>query len=284
MSNPVHKGIVTCATGHPYYGRMAYNLALSIKAVDGGFPVAVIHSERSLAHLSERQREVFDHFILMPGATGFGCKLHIDLLSPFEETLLLDADMAWMPKRGPQDLFNELADVEFTAITEGHNDDVSKKYYFWANVDEIRKKYSIQGRIYQWRSEVLYFKKTERVQTMFAMARLVHKSPQLESIIMFGNQVPDELGINVACGFYDMHPHEYKWCPAIWPRLHGNNSTNPMELYNRYYLLSCGSNYATGDMKALYNNILKAAAFKMKTQHVFPLMDKKSFIEDRKKM
>jgi hypothetical protein len=284
MSNRAHKGIVIVACGHSYYGRLSYNLALSIKSVDPLFPIAIIHSENSLSHLSEGQRKIFDHFVLLPGGTGFGCKLELDLLTPFEETLYLDADMAWMPKRGPAELFEELKDIEFTSITEGHTEDVSKKYYFWADPVEIKKVYEITGRIYQWRSEVMYFKKTDRVKNMFALARKVYKEPGLKSIIKFGNQVPDELAFNIACAYYDIHPHIYKWCPALWPRLHGNNSTNPSDIYNRYYLLSCGSNYATGDLKKLYNNIMKAACFKFKTQHVFPLMDKKSFIPDRQKM
>lgn len=285
MLNPVHKtGLLMCAVGHAYYGRLAYNMALSVKAVDPAFPIAIIHSERSLSHLSETQRKVFDQFILLPGSQGFACKLELDLLTPFEETLFCDADMAWMPKRGPRELIEQLKDVEFTGITEGHTEDVSKKYYFWANADEIKQKYNITNRIYQWRSEVLFFKKTDRVKQMFAMARKVHANPGLTSLIKFGNQVPDELAFNVACAFYDIHPHEYKWCPALWPRLHGNNGTNPAEVYNKYFMLSCGSNYATGDLKRLYNNIMKAACFKFKTQHIFPLMDKKSFIPDRQKM
>jgi hypothetical protein len=278
------KGIIIVACGHPYYGRLAYNLALSVKAIDPAFQVGVIHSEGSLCHLSPDRRSVFDHFILLPGGTGFGCKLHLDILSPFEETLYLDADMAWMPKRSPLELFNELKDTDFASITEGHTEDKSPKYYFWADPDEIRKKYEVKGRIYQWRSEVIYFKKTERVKKMFLKARGIYANPDLKSLIKFGNQVPDELAINIACAYYDIHPHEYKWCPALWPRLHGNNATSAADVYSKYYLLSCGSNYATGDLKKLYNSILKAAAFKMKTQHIFPLMDKKSFIPDRQKM
>lgn len=284
MSNPVHKGIIVVACGHPYYGRLAYNLALSVKAIDPHFPVGVIHSEGSLSHLSTERRAVFDHFILLAGGTGFGCKLHLDILSPFEETLYLDADMAWMPKRSPVELFNELKGVGFTSITEGHTEDKSPKYYFWADPEEIRTRYDITGRIYQWRSEVMYFKKTSAVKQMFKMARQVYSNPDLKSLIKFGNQVPDELAINIACAYYDIHPHQYKWCPALWPRLHGNNATSAADVYSKYYLLSCGSNYATGDLKKLYNSILKAAAFKMKTQHIFPLMDKKSFIPDRQKM
>jgi len=277
------KGIILCACGHSYYGRLAYNMAVSIKAVDPGFPIAVIHSENSLAHISEDKRKVFDRMILLPGSTGFGVKLELDLLSPFEETLYCDVDMAWMPKRTPGELFEELEPFEFTAITEGHTEDKSQKYYFWADPDEIRKVYKIKNRIYQWRSEVMYFKKTERVADVFAKARKIYKEPGLSNILKFGSQVPDELAFNIATAYYDIHPHEYKWKPAYWPRLHGNNYSNPVALYNEYYLLSCGSNYATGDLKRLYNGIMKIACARLKTQHIFPLQDKKGLIEDRSK-
>lgn len=288
------RGILLLATGHPYYGRMSYNLAMSIKAVDPDFPICIVHSERSLNHLSDHQHRHFDDMILLSEskARGFGCKLHLDELSPFEETLFLDADMAWLPLRGPGQLMDELSNAEYSGITEGYYDietndrsEVSKKYYFWADIEEIIKKYQLlTGKIYQWRSEVIYFKKTERVKSFFATARDIHANHGLKSIIMFGNQIPDELGINISAAIHGFEPHKYKWIPALWPRLHGNNTTNFEEIYNRYYLLSCGSNYATGDIKKLYDRIIKCAAGKFHTQHVFPLIDKKSFIPDRAKM
>lgn len=287
------KGILIIATGHCYYGRLAYNLSLSIKAIEPDLPICIVHSERSLNHLSAHQKRFFDQMILLPEekVKGFACKLHLDRLSPFDETLFLDADMAWLPKRSPGQLMEELADVEYTGITEGYfdietknRDEVSKKYYFWADVDEIVKRYNLKEKIYQWRSEVIYFKKTDKVRQFFADARKIHSNHGLKSIIMFGNQIPDELGINISAAIHGIEPHQYKWIPALWPRLHGNNTTNFEEIYNRYYLLSCGSNYATGDIKKLYDRIIKCAANKFHTQHVFPLIDKKSFIPDRAKM
>lgn len=287
------KGILIIATGHPYYGRMAYNLSMSIKAIEPDFPICLVHSERSLNHLSFLQRRFFDEMILLPESKvkGFACKLHLDELSPFKETLFLDADMAWLPKRGPSDLMIALSNYEYTGITEGYYDidtndrtEISKKYYFWADVDEIIKKYELTGKIYQWRSEVIYFKKTDKVSKFFSDARKINANPNLKSLIMFGDQVPDELGINISAAIHGVHPHMYKWVPALWPRLHGNNSTCFEEIYNRYYLLSCGSNYATGDIKKLYDRIIKCAANKFQTQHIFPLIDKKSFIPDRAKM
>jgi hypothetical protein len=278
------RGIILFACGHSYYGRLAYNLCVTIKSIEPGMPVVVVHSEKSLSHLSDDKKGVFDDMILLPGSFGFGVKLELDKLSPFEETLYLDADMAWMPKKKPSELFDELEDVEFTSITEGHTEDKSPKYYFWADLEEIRKVYKIEGRIYQWRSEVMFFRKTKKVKDMFSMARKVYKNPKLKTLMKFGNQVPDELAINIATAFYDIHPHVYKWCPALWPRLHKIHVTHPADVYNRFYLLSCGSNYATGDLKTLYNTIMRIACSKMKVQHIFPLMDKKSIIKDREKM
>lgn len=286
------RGIVLFACGHPYYGRLAWNFALSVKAADRDFPVAVIHSENSLNHISVDKRWVFDQMILLPGSTGFGVKLQIDQLSPFEETLLCDADMAWMPKRSPNELFEELKDYEFTSITEGSYDIVtsdrgnaSKRYYFWADPDEIKKAYKLEtGTLYQWRSEVIYFKKTKNVKSMFKKAREIYAKPKLSTIMLFGNQVPDELAINISTALHGIEPHKYLWTPAYWPRLHGEHVPPFEQLYSTYYLLSCGSNSASGSLKGVYDRIIKAAAYKFKLQHLFPLYAKKDFIKDRIKM
>jgi hypothetical protein len=201
------RGIIIVACGHAYFGRLAWNFAMSVKAVDKDFPIAVVHSEQSLSHVSLDKRWVFDHMILLPGGTGFGTKLEIHRLSPFEETLYCDVDMAWMPKRSPHDLFDELTRVEFTSITEGHTEDKSQKYYFWSDPEEVRKKYKIEGRLYQWRSEVMYFKKTEKVREMFTLAREIHVNPGLTSVIKFGNQVPDELALIIATAKLGIEPH-----------------------------------------------------------------------------
>lgn len=288
------QGLLIVATGHPYYGRYAYNLALSVKAVDPYFPIAVVHSENSLNHLSVHQRKFFDHFILLPDADakGFGCKLHLDQLSPFEETLFCDADMAWLPKRKPIELFEELKDHEFASITEGCFDiatgdrtGASKRYYFWADPEEIKKVYKLEsGMLYQWRSEVIYFKKTKNVKSMFKKAREIYAKPKLSSIMLFGNQVPDELAINISTALHGIEPHKYMWTPAYWPRLHGEHVPPFEHLYGAYYLLSCGSNSASGSLKGVYDRIIKAAAYKFKLQHLFPLYAKKDFIKDRIKM
>jgi len=107
------RGIMLVATGHPYYGNMAYNLAISIKSVED-ISIAVVFTGASLSHLSASQVAIFDHKIEAPDdyRTGFGVKLHLDQLTPYDQTLCLDVDMLWLSRK-PSDLFDELNGKQF---------------------------------------------------------------------------------------------------------------------------------------------------------------------------
>lgn len=274
----MNKGILIIATGHPYYGRMAYNLALTIKAVEN-IPIAIVYRVPGLNHLSDEQREVFDEFILLADnyGRGFATKLHLDELTPFEKTLYLDADMLYLPFMEPSAFMQTLDGVQYTGITEGASDDVNLGYYFWADTNEIKKVYGV-NKIYQWRSELIYFEKGTEV---FAQARKLRPNEELQSIKKFGGEVPDELYLNIATAILNVAPHVYKWTPAYWPRMHGDYAKPDLTGYN---LVSFGSNYASPQMRLLYGRILKNAALKMGVQPDFQLHSKRSFLEARKNM
>jgi len=263
MCNHVtHKGVLLLATGHGYYGRMAYNLAATIKAVEPNMSIAVVYHGSALHHLSEKQREIFDYIVVLPETIqpGFGAKLHLYDLSPFEQTLYLDVDMAWLPRKTPSQLMDGIT-VDFTSITEGKTGDLHPKYYFWANLEEIQDVYHVIE-VYQWRSEVMFWKKSDAVQKMFKRAQAIYASPNLKSVHTFGGVVADELAINIACALAGIQPHKYKWSPSYWPRLHGEG----MQLdaaYEQYYALSCGSNVSSSYTKNIYNRVVKAATYKL---------------------
>lgn len=280
------KGIVIVATGHPYYGRQAFNLALSIKAVEG-WPVSVLFAGNALNHLSDQQLSLFDKIIAMEDTVpaSAGAKLWAYEYSPYKETLLLDADMLWLPKKTPSELFEELKDVEFTAITEGyHNgtDHGNPVYFYWANVQEIRDVYKITNTIYQWRTEVMYFKKTAKVNKLFSQAKKIFLNPKLTSIKQFAEGVPDELAVNIAAASQGIEPHVQKWQPAFWWKLNNQIVPGFQQLYS-YYLASFGSNVASQPVKKLYDRIMKAAAYKKGVSHVFPLYSKKQYLSERQK-
>ena len=278
----LEKGIIIFALGHPAYGHYAFNLAITLKAVED-IPIAVVYDDTSLSHLDDYQRKVFDQQIYSNLKPGCGAKLNAYDLSPFEKTLLLDADMVWLPRKNPSELFDLLSGYEFTGITEGSTDNPSAHYFFWAEVSEIREKYSIENTIHQWRTEVLYFERSEKVATTFDLAKQIHKSHGLSKVKQFAEGIPDELAINIAAAASDLHPHLPNWQPSYWAQLHQNKIPELGTLYREYYLLSVGGNMNTENVKRLYNQLVKAQAPKVGLTHCFPLQSKHNFLLERRK-
>lgn len=271
------RGIIIIATGLPGYGNLAYNLACSIKAVED-IEIAVVWSERSLSHLTDGQQGIFNYKIQLPQLfrTGFGVKLHLDELTPFSHTLCLDADMLWLGKK-PSGLFSELEDTAFTCITEGDSDKPNKKYYFWAEPEEIKSVYQV-SRIYQTRSEVMYFERSD----VFIKARELKPELKLKSIRRFGIWLPDELYFNIAVALLKIELKPFM--PAYWARLHGEIMPNLSVLYNDYYLLSFGSNAASPIMKRAYDNVMKVVCNKLRLPYIFKLKSKKEWAPGRLKI
>lgn len=272
------QGIIFIATGHPNYVKMAYNLALTIKSQEMT-PIAVIHD--GLPHLTEEQKRIFDFQIELPEdfRTGFGTKLHLDELTPFDKTLCLDVDMLWLGKK-PSELFAELNGIDFTTITEGHSEAINYKYYFWADPQEIKEAYKVD-KVWQIRSEVMYFEKGTKV---FKKARELKPEKKLKTIRRFGAVIPDELYFNIATAILGIDPHRAGWMPAYWPRLHGEVMPPLKELNQSYYLLSFGSNAASPIMKKTYDNVMQVTTNKLGFPYLFKLKSKKEWAPGRLKI
>jgi len=272
------KGIILIATGHPNYAKMAYNLALTIKASEM-IPIAVIHD--GLPHLSEIQKGIFDYQIELPESfrTGFGTKLHLDELTPFDKTLFLDADMLWLGRK-PSQLFSELDGIGFTSITEGNSDNINYKYYFWADPQEIKDAYKVE-KVWQIRSEVVYFEKGTKV---FKKARELKPEKKLKTIRKFGEIIPDELYFNIATAILGINPHMPSWMPAYWARLHGEVMPTLKTLNESFYLLSFGSNQASPVMKKTYDNVMQVTTNKLGLPYLFKLKSKKEWAPGRLKI
>lgn len=278
------KGIILVAQGAPFYGRMAYNLAVTIKAQED-IEICVLHGGKGLSHLSDKQLQIFDHIIEID-TKAFAAKLTLCDHSPFDRTLYLDCDMAWMPGKLPSELFKELNGVVFSSITEGYYDFDDDKdygnqmYHFWCNPQEAKLKYKLKGKFYQWRSEIIYFSK--EAKPVFELAKQVYANPKI-GVKEFAGHVPDELAINISACVHGVDPHVYKWKPAYWHRLHGEGKTLPDIMYD-YYLMSMGGNFSSATMKTCYNNICKAAHRKLGLQYLFLPDSKKSVMPERIKM
>lgn len=272
------RGIVIVTTGHGYYGRFAYNLLVSIKAMEPTMKVCIMHNGAALNHLSAEQLSMFDYIVPIDPAIGANtmCKLYAPRYTPFQKTLLLDADTLWLQKRIPSDLFNEVEGQHFASITEGKESSPNTSYFFWADTGEIRQQYECKAEIHQWRSEVMYFDEVgAEVLNRALEICLTHK---LKSASNFAHACPDELGINIATAEMGILPHQYKWQPSYWPNMTGGIIKWGAALHDNHYLISFGSNTASGTLKKAYADITQMAFYKMRKQNVFPLIEKKSFL------
>ena len=272
-------GILIIATGSPYYGRMAYNLAVTIRRVSS-MPIAVVHSGAALNHLSEKQRSMFTELIEAK-EEAFKAKLDIFELTPFTNTLYLDADMAWLPEKTPEELFEKMKGRAFQCITEGYydyktsEDKSSTAYYFWCDPIVARDVYRLENTLPKTRSEVIYFEKGAR--KIFADAKKVYNNPKL-NYKEFVKGVPDELAFNIALAKNNIQLEN--WQPSYWFGL-SRKHISLSGLYNSFYLLSAGGHGADGTTKSLYNRVVAAACGKLGVQHLFPLVAKSSVMKER---
>lgn len=288
------RGIIIIASGHPFYGKMASTLAASIKYTSD-IPVCLFYHGRALAYLKEAERKLFSDIIeikdkdIMVGdkVCPFKTKTRVYDLTPFTETIYIDADTLWMPRKSADQLFDELSDVPFTMISEGSinltdkTDTTSKMYTMWADPKQIGEKYGVtDGMICQLRSEFMYFHKSKENRKYFTLVKKIYDNPKLAYIELAGQQ-PDELAFIIAGAVLQHHPHREKYTPVYWRYM--NRNIDRKTMMDTFYLMSMGGNTSSPDQKKTYNDL---ANNYLKKSGLLPFrwVDKKIYLRERTKM
>ena len=266
MKNP-SRGILLIATSHPYYGRQAVNLAMTIKAVEPDIPIALIADMRGVAHLNDAERNLFS-VVKQPLRKGAGLlganamRMMLPALSPFQETLALDVDMLWLGRKKPSELFALLDGRDFTIVNEGFidldsgADHTTGRYLHWADPEALREAYDLKGRLYQVRGEFILFRKSKEVGLMYKSARNIQRNPGVATKLL-GGSVTDEFALNLALNSGGIEPHESQWQPTYWPNIHGNIMPPVHTLHDSYYAVSFGGNYASPGARRAYTSVIR---------------------------
>lgn len=287
------RGIMIIACGHPFYGRMAFNLAASIKAAQRDMPVALLWAGDALNHLTGYNlSDVFDVVTEIPEHCyrhegrdkWIRTKVFMYDLSPFEETVFLDADTIWMPKRRPDDLFNELKDVEITFANYTRHDltDLKPDAKLWANLSEVKAAYGFtQGWYYAIQSEMVYFKRSERNADYFDKVKEVYDNPKVKTTV-FAGFVPDEFAFSVAAVICGIEPHMTPYYPTFWGPVH--KKVERETLFDRHYVLSVGGSFQTDYVKSIYNALANVAFKKLGLRDYWKYYNKRSWLPERKQM
>lgn len=291
---PTGEGIVIIALGHPEYGKMAANLAASIRFADPFVKIHLVYTPSSITHIQAAHKALFTSMAECPAecytkngrSVYLKAKTHIYDLSPFEKTIMLDADMLFLSdesKKGAWQLFQDLKDVEFTFQNRGFLDlsaeTLDPTFSRWANVNEVKAVYQTTGKFYHLASEFIYFTRTDSNKEFFDLAKKIFDEPKVKSFV-FDNDIPDELAFDIAAAVLGKYPHKDNYVPIYW--FATDKKKGLQDVRKTHYGLSIGGNVLPDDVLNKYLNEAKAHARRLGLPYHFKVFPKKQWSVGRK--
>jgi hypothetical protein len=242
------RGILLLAMGHPYYARMAYNLLVSIRLHEPDLAVAIAVSGEGFGHLNVEQQSQFSKVIEIDQyADPYRAKLDLDKITPFHQTLFLDADMVWNNFLSPLRLMDDLSGRDFEIINRTRVSTSEKILSSWIDLPKVKEVYGFDE-VYDISSELMYWEKGTKV---FKTARKYYKNMKVE-VKEFGAGFPDEAYLMLALEELEHKLFQTPWEPTYWqprwtPRIHNEQHIS------QFYALSVGGAYTLPFIKKLYD-------------------------------
>lgn len=278
------KGILILALGHANYGKLALNLALSLKFTSK-LPVALAYSSSAITHISghldkfDKLIEVPEKYYTKKGNTEFiKAKTHIYSLSPFEETLYLDADMIWLPKKPVDNIFTDLENESLVIQSRGTtllDGNISGKS-FWCDLNEYKEVYG-GDQFYSLSSEFIYFKKSKENAKFFSDAIKIYDNLKIKHTVFSGG-IPDELIFNIAMLQNNIAPTKTFYTPIYWEQAERKNM-KPAQMYQDFYGYSAGGKISSNTEKKFYDNLAQFYGKPYGVHH--KLKDKMAYLPER---
>lgn len=285
------KGILIIAVGHPFYGRMAFNLAVSLKTTDPSCNVALAHDGGSLSDLFRYDLDTWiDQQIRIPDEMlrhGYSLsyvrpKLFMYDLSPYDETIFLDADTIWLPWKPVTNLFTQLQPYDFTMANRGYYEitdaEPDDKYSRWCKLSEVKAEYG-KGRYYSLHSEVVYFKRSDQVAKYFSKAKEVYDGCKI-SYTNFADTIPDELAFSIAGISTGLYPHKDDFIPSYWYQA-SDQKLSAQDIYRNFYLYSIGGNAISEKFRRIYDDLAAYYFQRAMLQYPYRVVHKKRFLKER---
>lgn len=269
------------ALGNQAYGDMALNMVLSIKKVSPNVPVHLVWYGNALAHITPDKAKFFDtieeipHPIIEKDAKiqYFRAKAFLYELSPFYNTLYLDADMLWL-RKPVEEAFELLKDIDFTLANRGGEEIKETTKWLWGNPQDFKAKF--QSWLPNFHSEFVWFKKTERVKSYFDAVKDVYDNPPIQPK-EFAGGLADEYAYTIASVRTGMMPHKVPFIPTYWSFVDRHRGTGLEYICENHYCYSVGGNAYSHRMKEIYDMLVTANARHFGINGVYKLKTKRSF-------
>lgn len=269
------RGIILLALGNRIYGNMAFNLVLSIRATNKTIPIILYTDHAAIANLNDKQKALFTEIRTLPGkyyiynnkAMYFRAKSRLYELAPFEHTMWLDADVAFLPGKNVEDLFDD--NVDFKAQTynlinldtgEKHID-TPYQHMIWGDPKKIKKYYKFPDNtlLPQINSSIIVFKKGDVAETMFNKVCELYEDPRppCES---FRGEYPDEFFFHVAGAMTQTMSPIIPWAPIYGDHEFGHLYWKYEDIEKNNYALMTYGLETVRHVKQFYDIIINNAA------------------------
>lgn len=255
-------GVLLIACGVDFYFQMAANLAMSLKYSDSNLPIHLVyHGDLSKInnrlHFFDSMSEAPQETFMKQGRKRyFKVKTHIYDLSPFDNTVFLDADLIWFQRPLMELVLNELMDVDFTIQNRQKFDlrNGVNPQYFWAKYSDVKQwgKDFDNHFLYSLHSEFIWFKKTEANKIYFDQVKAFYDNPPVTPT-KFAGDVADELPFALSCMKLNVNPHKTPFVPVCWSQLDVKAGYDISKLKQNYYGYSVGGNAIAKQMSDTYN-------------------------------
>lgn len=274
-------GIVSVALKSHLYGRYAFNLCMSLKAIAPDIPFTLVADEAALADLTEGQKFFFDKIIPCPKKYCYDegklkpllTKFHLHELSPYDRTLFLDADTILNVNANIYALFQELEGIGFTMANRGIDGGITD----WVDKEYLQREFS-PDKWYDLSSEVIYFEKGEKSAKVFETARDYYDSKELNTTRFAGDQ-PDEPFFALAMDNLKCYPHKDNWLPLYW-RPQEKRAKTMLQVQSEYIGMSAGGRGLPKDQLKIYTQITNAVQAAT-GEILFSYLHKKNYLPER---
>src|ERR1700741_1401819 len=217
------QGILILALGHWRYGEMAATLAASIKSNGCELPICLIYQSGAIGTLTSKHKALFTDMSLITNdkvnnGDYFYAKLLLDQLTPYDQTLYMDADTIVMPGNDLTEYFKQHeGGIDFKNSGSKQLKDFEKGISGWMDASQIAKAYDLpeETELYNIHSEWVLFDKSNAVLDMFKAAKEVYENPKID-MRTFGNNIADEAAFAIAMAITGCYPNRKPYHIGHW--------------------------------------------------------------------
>ncbi len=274
------KVIFTMAVGSTYFGNMAMNLSLSIKAQNPNQKVGLITDLRAIEGIEPLIEKFFDYHVTIhnseydtPHAFAFSIKPQLyDICTKAcpdaTAFIFIDADCIMLPKNNEGDKaytdiwFEKHAGRPFTAYCNDMYNYATKTrkrkdYTFWCEPEDLRNygffNHEIDNKIPQINSSFLYFQKCDTAKRYFDFVK-GYWDDDVVPFQKYKGAKPDEFCFNLASLFECLFPHQNTYRP-IYFQCFSENYELPYIMQHYKAMGFAGQTKPLAHLVELYNQL-----------------------------